>query len=114
MHLSIDQQQKQRIQATFENVFLADILTSKPKLTIEGVANGNIDITRDQSVIGGEANVQIDSLLFNDSFLGEASFNLSSINDDAYRLQCSTAIEELSTSEINGLSYTSEGNTNLD
>jgi hypothetical protein len=31
MHLSIDQQQKQRIQATFENVFLADILTSKPQ-----------------------------------------------------------------------------------
>jgi hypothetical protein len=114
MHLSIDQQQKQRIQATFENVFLADILTSKPKLTIEGVANGNIDITRDQSVIGGEANVQIDSLLFNDSFLGDASFNLSSINDDEYRLQFSTAIEELSTSEINGLIYTSEGNTNLD
>ena len=78
LHLSFDQQKTQRFQAIFENIDLSDIIASKPKRDISGITNGTIDITLDKDKFGGEANLKIDSLSFNDSFLGDASI-ISSI-----------------------------------
>ena len=73
LYLSFDQQKTQRVQAIFENIDLSDIIAPKPKRVVSGITNGRLDITLDNNKFGGEANLKIDSLSLNDSFLGDAA-----------------------------------------
>ena len=98
-HLSFDQQKTQRFQAIFENIDLSDIIASRPKRDVSGITNGTLDITLDNDKFGGEANLKIDSLSFNDSFLGDASIALRSVQK-AYELSFSTVDNDLKTSSI--------------
>ena len=112
LHLSFDQQKTQRFQAIFENIDLSDIITYKPKRDVSGITNGTIDITLDKDKFGGEANLKIDSLSFNDSFLGDASISLRSLQD-FYAVSFSTVNNDLRTSSIEGLIFPQSDN-NLD
>ena len=112
LRLSFDQQKTQRFQAIFENIDLSDIITYKPKRDISGITNGTIDITLDKDKFGGEANLKIDSLSFNDSFLGDASISLRSLQD-FYAVSFSTVSNDLRTSSIEGLIFPQSDN-NLD
>jgi hypothetical protein len=112
LHLSFDLQKTQRFQAIFENIDLSDIIASKPKRDVSGITNGTLDITLDNDKFGGGANLKIDSLSFNDSFLGDASIALRSIQE-AYELSFSTVDNDLKTSSIEGLIFPQSDN-NLD
>ena len=113
LYLSFDQQKTQRFQAIFENIDLSDIIPSKPKKVISGITNGTLDINLDNDNFGGEANLKIDSLSLNDSFLGNASIALRSVQD-AYELSFSTVVNNLKTSSIEGLIFSkSDNNLNL-
>ena len=112
LRLSFDQQKTQRFQAIFENIDLSDIIAYKPKRDISGITNGTIDITLDKDKFGGEANLKIDSLSFNDSFLGDASISLRSLQD-FYAVSFSTVSNDLRTSSIEGLIFPQSDN-NLD
>ena len=112
LHLSFDQQKTQRFQAIFENIDLSDIIASKPKRDLSGITNGTIDITFNKDKFGGEANLKIDSLSFNDSFLGDACITLRSLQD-FYTVTFSTVNNDLRTSSIEGLIYP-QGDYNLD
>ena len=112
LYLSFDQQKTQRFQAIFENIDLSDIIASKPKRVVSGVTNGTLDITLDDDKFGGEANLKIDSLSLNDSFLGDASIALRSVQE-AYELSFSTVDNDLKTSSIEGLIFPQSDN-NLD
>ena len=112
LHFSFDQQKTQRFQAFFENIDLSDIITSKPKRVISGITNGTLDITLDNDKFGGEASLQIGSLSVNDSFLGDASITLRSIQD-AYKLSFNTVDNDVETSFIEGL-ISPQNDNNLD
>ena len=112
LYLSFDQQKTQRVQAIFENIDLSDIIAPKPKRVVSGITNGRLDISVDNNKFGGEANLKIDSLSLNDSFLGDAAFSLSSIQD-AYRLSFNTVDNDIETSSIEGSVFFQNGN-NLD
>ena len=112
LYLSFDQQKTQRLQAIFENIDLSDIIAYKPKRVVSGVTNGTLDITLDNDKFGGEANLKIDSLSLNDSFLGDTSLTLRSLQD-AYELSFSTVDNDLKTSTIEGLIFPQADN-NLD
>ena len=112
LYLSFDQQKTQRFQAIFENINLSDIIASKPKRVVSGITNGTLDITLDNDKFGGEANLKIDSLSLNDSFLGDASIALRSVQE-AYELSFSTVDNDLKTSSIEGLIFPQSDN-NLD
>ena len=112
LYLSFDQQKTQRFQAIFENIDLSDIIASKPKRVVSGITNGTLDITLDNDKFGGEVNLKIDSLSLNDSFLGDASIALRSV-EDAYELSFSTVDNDLKTSSIEGLIFPQSDN-NLD
>ena len=112
LHLSFSQHKTQRFQAIFENIFLSDIIAPKPKRDVSGITNGTLDITFDNDKFGGEANLKIDSLSFNNSFLGDASITLRSLQD-AYALSFSTIDKDLKTCSIEGLIFPQSDN-NLD
>ena len=110
LFISFDQQKSQRFKATFENINLSDIFSSSPKRFVSGITNGSLDITLENDIFGGEANLQIDSLSFNDSYLGDASIDLRSFQD-AYELSFSTIDNNLKTSSINGLIFSQKDNS---
>ena len=112
LHLSFDQQKKQRFQAIFENIDLSDIIAYQPKIDLSGITNGTLDITLENDKFGGEANLKIDSLSFNSSFLGNASISFRSLQD-AYALSFSTVYNDLQTSSIEGLIFP-QGDKNYD
>ena len=112
LYLSFDQQRTQRFQAIFENIDLTDIISSKSNRVISGITNGTLDITLDKNKFGGEANLKIDSLSFNDTFLGDASIDLRSLQD-SYAVSFSTVSNDLKTSTIEGLIFPKNDN-NLD
>ena len=109
LHLSFSQHKTQRFQAIFENIFLSDIIAPKPKRDLSGITNGTLDITFDNDKFGGEANLKIDSLSFNNSFLGDASITLRSLQD-AYTLSFSTIDKDLKTCSIEGLIFPQSDN----
>lgn len=112
LQISFDQQKTQRFQAFFENIDLSDVIPPKPKRIVSGITNGTLDITLDNDKFGGKANLQIDSLSLNDSFLGDAFIALQSVQD-AYELSFRTVNNDLQTSSIEGLIFPQNDN-NLD
>lgn len=115
LHFSFYQQDSQRLNILFENINLSDFILPKPKRNISGITNGTLDITVDNDQFGGEADVKIDSLIFNNVMLGDALISLNSIQDqEAYQLSFNTTDDGSMTSSVEGLiSSENENNLNL-
>ncbi len=115
LHFSFYQQASQRLNLLFENINLSDFISPKPKRNISGITNGILDITFDNDQFGGEVDVKIDSMMFNNTMLGDALVSLSSTQDqEAYKLSFNIIDDGFLTSSIEGLiSSENENNLNL-
>ena len=115
LHFSFYQQASKRLNILFANINLSDFILPKPKRNISGITNGTLDITIDNDQFGGEADVKIDSMIFNNVMLGDALVSLSSTEDqDAYQLSFNTIENGFMTSSVGGLiSSENENNLNL-
>ena len=115
LHFSFYQHASQRLNILFENINLSDFILPKPKRNISGITNGTLDITFDNDKFGGEADVKIDSMIFNNVMLGDALVSLiSNEEQNAYQLSFNTIDNGFITSSVEGLiSSESENNLNL-
>ena len=115
LHFSFYQQASQRLNILFESINLSDLIPPKPKRNISGITNGTLDITFNNDQFGGEVDVKIDSMIFNDVMLGDALVSLSSTEDqEAYQLSFNTIDNGFMTSSLEGLiSSENENNLNL-